>query len=366
MRPAFSSPRQAAAFALLLLALLLAPVLAQKILPLREEIYSSIWWVSGDFPYMDGQIFQEKGDMDIVFMGSSHMWAAIDTPYVQAQLGKQLGRPAVVRTFGWAWPGYEPLYFAAKDLFAHRHVRMVVFEDDFDPVGQPHPLTPHLYRFGEDAGALDGLSPSVKTEYYFAAIAGMPRNLLGMVRPNLPADLNAPSYWEIHGHALNLASQLGAIATRLGFTPPNADSEPFEDYTPQTDVTPDDVCIYSPETKTNFVFSSTGLPPMELHFIQKFAALARDNGCKLVVVHNPKFDERHSTVITEPVFWPDIFAGQVTAIGIPPATLFRGLDDDIKKLYSNSFHLNENGQRYFTGLMTPDLLKIYESKIQNP
>jgi hypothetical protein len=85
-----------------------------------------------------------------------------------------------------------------------------------------------------------------------------------------------------------------------------------------------------------------------------------------VVVHNPKFDERHSTVITEPVFWPDIFAGQVTAIGIPPATLFRGLDDDIKKLYSNSFHLNENGQRYFTGLMTPDLLKIYESKIQNP
>jgi len=136
MRPAFSSTRQAAAFALLLLALLLAPVLAQKILPPRETIYSSIWWASGDFPYMDGQIFREQSDVDIMFMGSSHIWAGFDTPYVQAQLGKQLGHPAVARTFGWAWPGYDPLYFVAKDLFAHRHVRMLVFEDDFDP-GRP-------------------------------------------------------------------------------------------------------------------------------------------------------------------------------------------------------------------------------------
>jgi hypothetical protein len=97
MRPAFSSTRQAAAFALLLLALLLAPVLAQKILPPRETIYSSIWWASGDFPYMDGQIFREQSAIDILFMGSSHIWAGFDTPYVQAQLDKQLGRAAVAR-----------------------------------------------------------------------------------------------------------------------------------------------------------------------------------------------------------------------------------------------------------------------------
>jgi hypothetical protein len=367
MRPAFSSPRQAAAFALLLLALLLAPALAQKILPSREAIYSSIWWASGDFPYMDGQIFQEKGDVDIVFMGSSHIWAAFDTPYVQEQLSKELGRPSVARTFGWAWPGYDPLYFVAKDLLVHRHVRMLVFEDDFDPTGQPHPIMPHLYRYGEDPGVLDGLSASLRSEYYFAAIAGMPRNFLDMVRPNLPADLNIPSYWEIHGNAPNLPSNLGAITTHIGYTPHGSEMAPFVAFTPQTSVTPDDVCIYSEETKTNFAFSSAGLPPMELHFIQKFAALARDNGCKLVVIHNPKYDERHSTVISEPVFWPDILPGEITMIGIPPATLYRGLsDDDTKKLYSDYLHLNANGQRYFTTLMTPALLKIYESKNQNP
>jgi hypothetical protein len=50
-------------------------------------------------------------------------------------------------------------------------------------------------------------------------------------------------------------------------------------------------------------------------------------------------------------------------IGIPPATLFTGLtDEEIRKLYSDPVHLNENGQIFFTTVMTPILLKLYESK----
>jgi hypothetical protein len=106
---------------------------------------------------------------------------------------------------------------------------------------------------------------------------------------------------------------------------------------------------------------------MQLHFSQKLGVLAQAHGCKLVIIHIPMFDERHSPLISEPIFWPDILPGQVTMIGIPPATLFKGLtDDDIKKLFRNSEHLNANGQKYFTSLMTPALLKIYESEIQNP
>jgi hypothetical protein len=95
MRPAFSSSRQAAAFALLLLALLLAPALAGKrFLPPRAEIYSSIWWASGDYPFFYHQIFQEKEPVDILFIGASHIHTAFDTPYVQEQLSRRLGRPA--------------------------------------------------------------------------------------------------------------------------------------------------------------------------------------------------------------------------------------------------------------------------------
>lgn len=372
MRPVFSSSRHAAAFALLLLLLLLAPALAGKrFLPPRTEIYSSIWWASGDYPFFYHQIFQEKEPIDILFIGASHIHAAFDTPYVQEQLSSRLGRPAVARTFGWGWPGYDNLYFVTRDLLAHRQVRMLVFDDLYSQSDKPHILSPHMFRFGDDADVLAGLSFSARASYYFAAVVGMPHNLLGLVRTNFAPNLRPgkPTHFEIHDRALNPVTQLGALTGRLGYSPDFlADYDkhpPFVEFTPQTGAQPSDVCIYSAGTKTNFTFTGAAIPPVQLQFAQKFAALARDHGCKLVLVHVPFYDERHSPVISEPTFWPDALRANVTMIGIPPATLFQGLtDDEIRLLYSDPVHLNENGQKYFTKLMMPALLKLYES--QNP
>lgn len=370
MRPAFSSTRQAAAFALLLLILLLSPALAQKILPPRQEIYSSIWWESGNYPYFYQQFFQEKGDIDIAFMGESHLYSAFDTPGVQRDLSRQLGRPAVARTFGWGWAGFDSMYFVAQDLLAHRKVRMLVIDDQYNKADEPHSLAQHIFRYGDDPGALDGLPVSLKAAYYFASVVGMPRNLLSLMRTNLPVDMDPQkrTYWEIQWNALSIETQLGAMTSRLGFNPDqqahvDAQRDPFVSYTPDTGVSSSDVCVYSPDSKMDFAFSNQGLPPMQMHFAQKFAALAHDHGCKLVVIHIPTFDERRSTVIDEPAYWPDALHENVTMIGIPPGTLFRGLtDDQIRKLYSDPSHLNENGQDYFTGVMTPKLLKIYEAE----
>jgi hypothetical protein len=99
MGAAFSSTKQAAAFALLLLLLLLLPALMGKsLLPPREQVYSSMSWGAGGFPYMHDEIFNEKEDIDIAFMGSSRIWCGIDTAQVQARLGEKLGRKAIVRT----------------------------------------------------------------------------------------------------------------------------------------------------------------------------------------------------------------------------------------------------------------------------
>jgi hypothetical protein len=370
MRPAFSSTRQAAAFALLLLVLLLAPALAEKkFLPPRSEIYSSIWWADGDYPFFYHQIFEEKGDIDILFIGASHLHTAFDTPYVQDQLSRELGRPAVARTFGYGWTGYDNLYFITRDLLDHRKVKMLIFDDYYDGTFDiPHELAPRMFRFGDDAGVLDGLPLSFQASYYFASVVGMPLNLLGLVRSNFSPNLHSgkKTYPEIHSLSLNTVGRLGAMTEHLGFFPDRAadaaEHPPFVAYTPQLDVQPSEVCVYSPETKTNFDFSSAGLPPMQLHFVQKFAALAQEKGCKLVVLHAPFFDERHSPVITEPVFWPDALPADVTMMGIPPATLFRGLtDDQVRKLYSDPIHLNQNGEKYFTRVVTPALLKVYES-----
>jgi hypothetical protein len=149
----------------------------------------------------------------------------------------------------------------------------------------------------------------------------------------------------------------------MGFQDGPGEATPFVVYHPNTGISPSDVCIYGPDTKEKFAFSSTGLPPVQLYFARKLAALAQTHGCKLVVVHIPTFNERRSTVVSMPAFWPDALRVNVTMIGIPPATLFKGLsDDEIRKLYSNPLHLNQNGQDYFTALMTPNLVKIYESQ----
>jgi hypothetical protein len=363
MRPAFSSTRQAAAFGLLLLVLLLAPAFAgKKALPSREAIYSSIWWENGGFPYIDGQIFREHGNMDIVFIGSSHIWAAFNTPYVQEQLAKELGRPAVARTFGWGGPGCDEVYFVAQDLLENRQVRMLVIDDDFNELDLPHLLAPRMFRFGDNAGALDGLPLPVKAAYYFGSIVGLPRNLLALIHTNLPADMTATNYWQARSHAANFAGQLGAFTGHAGFRDnPNAQSEPFVEFTPDTGVQSSAVRIdSSAETETNFFSPAGNLLPMQLHFMQLLEALASKDDCKLVLIHIPTFEERRATHIPVPANLPQ---PGVVMIGIPPATLFKGLtDDQIRKLYNDSVHLNENGQKYFTELVTPTLLKLYESQ----
>ncbi len=75
MQPAFSSTKQAAAFATLILLILLSPALVGKsLLRSRDQIYSSLPWGVGPYPYLHNQIFEEKGDIDVAFMGTSTMW----------------------------------------------------------------------------------------------------------------------------------------------------------------------------------------------------------------------------------------------------------------------------------------------------
>ena len=56
----------------------------------------------------------------------------------------------------------------------------------------------------------------------------------------------------------------------------------------------------------------------------------------------------------------------VRMVGIAPAVLFDGLpESDISKLFWDGYHFNENGQAYFTRLLTPDLIAIYDDTTKN-
>ena len=368
MRPAFSSTKQAAAFALLLLVVLLSPVLAgKKLLPPREEAYASQSWGNGPYPWIENQVFHETNEIDIAFMGSSHILHAIETPYVQAKLSEKLGRPAVVRTIAWGGAGYDALYFVARDLLAHRKVRMLVFYDEDPAPGKRNNLTQAWFRFGDDAGLLTGLSCRDQAVFYFAAVIGLPRNLLNLVLSNLPAPLisNPPNYWEQHYGSASIVKLLGCTCSELGFNYAKLGDRftAFTPFSPRTAVTPADAEIYSPGVKNDFEFGQEPLPAWQARFAGKLGELARTHGCKMVMLELPVLADAPVKTIQERAFWPEVFGGDLTMAGIPPAKLFAGLtDQELHWLFTNSGHFNKNGMAYFTPLITPALMQIYETR----
>lgn len=359
MSPAFSSTRQAWMFALLLLVLLLLPLaMPESWLPPRREIYSSCPWGNGAFPYMRKQIFDEKDDIDILFMGSSRIWWGIDTPHVQKALSEKLGRDAVVRTMGWDTAGFDAMYFIMRDVLEHRKVRVLVFNDCSVGAGNTaHPLAPAWFRVADGADDLAGLSRRSKISFYSSAILGMPRNILGSLRTNHPVVPSDEISWTGFEHVGNPSFRLGSLVLRMSVY------QPFVDFTPHTSARASDFCIYSEATKPEFHFAENGMSPMQAAFVAKIGALAREHHVMLVYLHMPATVDMKSPSINEPAFWPGLLGGDVTMAGIAPTKLFSGLsDDEILKLFYDRGHFNQNGQTYFTSLITPGLLKVYEDQ----
>jgi hypothetical protein len=363
MRPAFTSTKSAAAFAVLLLLVLLSPVLVGKnLLPPRSKIYSSLTWRYGPFSYLHRQMFAETNDLDVAFIGSSRVWAGMDTPYFQDELTKALGRPARVQTFGWSWLGFDALYFTTKDLLEHRRARMIVFDDEY--WFEPHVAATRWFRFADDADALRGMPLKIQASYYFASVLGTPRNLLNRVRNNFPEELVDPAsdHWKNFYRAPNSAGRLGTLTVERGLSP----TAPFIPFTAEVNVQPSAVRVYSPETKSDFQFTGPPTPDWQLQFAKKFAALAQAHGARLVYLHlQPPFsaNETNSPVILERECWPDVLGTNVTMLGIAPEKLFAGISgEDFPKLFYTPdwCHFNRNGQEFFTRVVTPALIQVYE------
>jgi hypothetical protein len=364
MRPAFSSTKQAAGFTLLLLLVLLSPVLAgKKYLPPREESYATASLNLGCYPFIHQAIYKEKGDVDIAFVGPSQVWTAINTPYVQRELTKKLGRKASVLTLGWNWSGFDAIYFITKDLLLHRKVHMLVINQDYTAERPlPHEAAQRWFRFGDNWGDLAGLSLPCQMAYYGEALRGMPGNILSMVRQNLPVEWTAPrdNYSKFCLGASSV-ERLGSLSIPYGFGYFFGDIAPyFEEYSPVTDVPPAAVCVYSPETKDRFQFADVPTSQDTLFFLRKLAVLAQANNVKLVWLHIPKATEERAPTVPEIECWPRLLPGSITLIGIPPAAFLAGMSDsDVLKLFYNNAHMNKNGQEYFTRAITPALLNLY-------
>lgn len=363
MDPAFSTNRQAAGFAALLAAILLSPLLAGKpLLPGRAEIYKSIPWRFGGHPYFHKTIFEGKKTLDIALIGSSHIWSGIDPVYLTAELTKSLGREAEVRTMGWNWPGFDALYFTAKDLLENREVKLLVVNDEHTPwVGktQPHRLASRWFRLGDNGRDLEGLELNEQAVYYGSSVLGIPRNLLGMTRSNLairPSPELEFSPEKIYRTA-DPQLRLGALRTELNYL---SQKSPFIPFKPQVSAEAPQAVMWSAENRERFGTSGPSLPKRQLHFVKKLADLARKHNATLLFIHLPSLDDTGGDRILESAIWPEILDGKVQYAGVPPAALFKGLaEKEIAALFYDPKHLNRNGQEYFTPIITPAIIRAY-------
>jgi hypothetical protein len=367
MSPAFKSTRGAAAFALLLLAILLSPLWMQgRLVPAREEAYYAAGpGAARDFSWVRNQVFNDKSDLDIAFVGSSHIFEDIDTPYVQAQLSQQLGRQGAVRTIGWVGAGYDVLYFVTRDLLAHRKVKMLVFYDE-DAGNDRHKQRPAFFHYAEDSALLQGLPLRERASFYLCNIIGMPRDLMYALHPNIPesAPVSSQDEWQPDATRLTPESQLGAFSFAKGFTVDQDAYAPFTPFTPDTHMDPSNVLTYPPADPSSFKFSSDPLPAWEAVFAQRFFSLLKENNVTPVMIHFPVLAEAREQMISERADWSRFFKSNVPLVGIAPGTMFAGLSDaDVRKLFSDPTHLNRNGQQYLTRLLTPSLVQLYEQSV---
>jgi hypothetical protein len=177
----------------------------------RERAYSAIPSTKGNsyFGYFQKTIFEEKGDIDILFTGSSLVNTAIDAPFLADALAQSLGRTVSVRVLAYTFPGDDARYVALKDLLARRHVKMVVITPSLPwgfAVEQPHPWAKYWFDPLYHREILEGIPLSLQAAYYGEAVLGAPRHVLSAIRPDFPPSGDLEStlgadllHWGING-----------------------------------------------------------------------------------------------------------------------------------------------------------------------
>ena len=350
MRYPFRTRSHAAGFIILLVFFLIFPIiLSWGGHGDRSEVYRAVPPTLGPMAAIERQIFQEKGDIDILFLGDSLLREGVDIAAVREALSRKLGRPATVFSFGCAWPGLDRHYFLLRDLLAHRKVKMVVMcmPTPRAVIDKPHVMAFRWLFFGEDNEAFQGLGLRDRAALYVSMILGAPHKCLTLLRTNLvaPEDCDISL---LDGHKL-----------RRGFN-----GAPFVATPPRRSDAPPESLIYSASTQDNFRFVGPPLASLQRHFALLLADLLRTNRVTGVVLHIPREAERNSGTVDERENWPAVLGKPIALVGIAPKVLFQGLDGTQIDRYYYDEHFNINGNEFFTTAITPALTRLYADSVK--
>jgi hypothetical protein len=353
MFPAVWSNRHAVALILVIGMLLTLPVMMHVAgFPPRDRVYSGIRVETGTGPLDEHNIFEEKGPVDILLVGSSLLVRGVDTDYLEHQLSQQLGRPGKVRRLALKWQGLDMQYMLMKDFLEHHKTGIVIMNM---PTGALLGDAPHIQayrwmRWGEFPASTAGLSFRHRVGIYGAQVLGAPRQIVNYIRPNRL--VQSPELV----HDLGSQSQYGSVGYYGSTFIPEPRTPP---------VFAVDSMISHGSDDANFDFNGEALGPYHQHWAREIGNLANQYNVPFAMIHIPEDTEKGMTHVPERMYWPSVLGlPDAPVIGIPSETLFRETPATEVQNYYYDQHFNDNGKEFFTRAITPAVLDVYNKEVR--
>jgi hypothetical protein len=348
MFPAIWSNRHGVALIAVIGTLLALPVLMHMVgLPPRDRVYSGIRVETGTGPLDEHNIFEEKGPVDILFVGSSLMVRGVDMNYIEHELSAKLGRPARVRYLALKWQGLDMQYMLMRDFLEHRKAGMVIMVMPTPALigDSPHIQAYRWMRWGEFPQSTAGLSFRSRMAVYGAEVLGAPRQFVNYLRPNRLVE--TPQLVQ----KLGSQSDYGAVGYYGSAFVPEPRTPP---------VFAADNMISHSAGDANFDFNGQALGPYHQHWAHEIGNLSKQYGVPFAMLHVPEDSEKGMTQVPERMYWPDVIGlPSAPVIGIPSATLFSTTPAPEVDNYYYDQHFNDNGKEFFTRAITPTVLDIF-------
>ncbi len=348
IEPSIRNNLQAFAFAGLVLLLAILPfLLGQSGYVTMRDRFLSLHYTAGAFQHTYWEIYKNKADIDILFMGGCLMAAGMNSSLLHQYFGQT--NPEMKMVFFVVTMGNQDAdYFLLRELLKRRRVRFVVLQT---PIVNGEYTTPHpacmIWNATRDKDMLSECTGFLKFRMYSQSIFEALRDLISIVR---------------HNPTLKTCSRYrGALST--GEWPRMIDGGPFREFHPSVPTVPPGELLYSSNPGAFSFRKNANMASYNKRFYMKTIKLLEDQKVPFMLLHVPVLTEQGNLVF-EQSFLKKICEDQgVPLMGISRDRLFGGISSkDQRLLYSDVSHMNKNGSVLFTKTIFDGLSRVYQEE----
>lgn len=360
--PPFSNRAHAILFAFILLAVAIAPQILQAVAPPDPaQVYRNVPLTYGNY-YTIGKTFSESESLDVLILGASDGWTAIDPSVIASELGKALGRPARVMNFGTNWAGEDRMAQLLADMDQRLKAKLVIGLENNTFQYAPHALSKYWWR-GQIPVA--PLGPVTAAQFHMMRVLGAPRQIWNTLTQSAGHTLTEQS----EKASRKLVDTKGFHSAERGWlshaNKSESDRRVMPSRIPATPLLPPDALFFKGKEDDRFKFRPKAYTPLQSYFYrQVFAAVQAQGGLYATVSLPTHFKdtlldrvEIRELADGRPRDWP--------VIGISMKELFSPLSfDELKSYYANESHLNPTGAKAFTLAVMPAIRILYEQALK--